>query len=61
MKHSGMIAALLLLMLVLTGCATAEAAPLETAAPSEPGTYAGLDVASPEWVGKLEAATAAGT
>ena len=56
MKHSGMIAALLLLMLVLTGCAAAEAAPVETAAPSDPGNYAGLDVASPAWVGKLEAA-----
>ena len=56
MKHSGMIAALLLLMLALTGCAAAEAAPVETAVPSVPGNYAGLDVASPAWVGKLEAA-----
>ena len=51
-----MIAMILLSMLVLTGCAVAEAAPVETAAPSAPGTYAGLDLASPEWVGKLEAA-----
>lgn len=58
LKTKGMIAVILLSMLVLTGCAAAEAATVEDTAaePRSPSEFTGIDVPSPEWVGKLEAA-----
>ena len=49
-KSSLMIAMILILLTALTGCGSGN-----QSAGADPG-YAGIDVASPEWVGALDAA-----
>lgn len=61
-KLTLLIAAALALMAVMAGCssgATSSSSATSSAATSAAGEYAGIDVESPEWVAKLDAAKSA--